>query len=82
MIQRLHLPFDSKDNVIQYDDMKKSIIGADCLIIATEWDEFKNLDWLEIKKLMNGNCIVDARNCIDPDAVKQYGFRYIGVARS
>lgn len=76
------LPFAPKDNVIQYDDMKESMIGADCLIIATEWDEFKNLDWSEIKNLMNGNCIVDARNCVDPEAVKQYGFRYIGVARS
>lgn len=77
-----HLPFYSNSNVIQYDDMKKSIIGTDCIIIATEWDEFKSLDWSEIKNIMNGDCIVDARNCIDPEAVKQHGLRYIGVARS
>lgn len=77
-----NLPFPPEDNVIQYDDMKKSIIGSDCLIIATEWDLFKHLDWSEIKNLMNGDCVVDARNCIDPEAVKQHGLRYIGVARS
>lgn len=77
-----HLPFLPKDNVIQHDDMKKSIMGTDCLIIATEWDEFTHLDWSEVKNLMNGDCVVDARNCINPEAVKQHGLRYIGVARS
>lgn len=79
---KARLPFPQKDNVIQYDDMKQSIIGTDCLIIATDWDVFKNLDWLEIKQLMKGDCIVDARNCIEPEDVEQHGLRYIGVARS
>ncbi len=77
-----HLPFSREKNVIQHDDMKKSIIGTDCVIIATDWDEFKHLDWREMKKLMKGDCIVDARNCIDPQVVEQQGLRYIGVACS
>jgi UDPglucose 6-dehydrogenase len=77
-----HLPFSKKENVIQYDDMKKSIRGTDCVVIATDWEEFKNLDWLEVKKLMKGDYIVDARNCIDPQVVEQHGLHYIGVARS
>jgi UDPglucose 6-dehydrogenase len=77
-----HLPFSSKTNVIQHSDLEKSIRGTDCVIIATDWDEFKKLDWLEVKKLMKGDWIVDARNCIDPQAVEQHGLRYIGVARS
>ncbi len=77
-----HLPFSREKNVLQHDDMKKSIIGTDCVIIATDWDEFKHLDWREMKKLMKGDCIVDARNCIDPQVVEQQGLRYIGVARS
>ena len=77
-----YLPFSKRENVTQHDDMKKSIMGTDCVIIATDWEDFKNLDLLEIKKLMKGDYIVDARNCIDPQLVEQHGLRYIGVARS
>ncbi|RID86445.1 UDP-glucose/GDP-mannose dehydrogenase family protein [Peribacillus asahii] len=79
---KARLPFAKKENVIQYENITQAITGADCIIIATDWDEFKQLDWVEIKKLMNGHCIVDARNCIDPESVEQCGLRYIGVARS
>lgn len=75
------LPISPNTNVIQYSVLEESIRDTDCLIIATEWEEFKNLDWLEIKKLMKGDCILDARNCIEPQSVLQHGLRYLGVAR-
>lgn len=77
-----HLPFPPKENIIEQDDLKQAISGADCVVIATEWNECKNLDWSEVKQLMNGDWIMDARNCLDPDSMKEHGLRYIGVARS
>ncbi|RFU66003.1 UDP-glucose dehydrogenase family protein [Peribacillus glennii] len=75
------LPFEVKDNVIQHADVDAAVFNADCVVIATDWDQFKELDWRNLKTLMKGDSILDARNCIDPQHIRQYGLRYIGVAR-
>ena len=55
--------------------------GADCLAILTEWNEFKELDFKRLKKLMRQPLIVDGRNIYDPDQMRKLGFRYLGVGR-
>ena len=55
--------------------------GADCLVVLTEWNEFKELDFKRIKKLLRQPLIVDGRNIYDPAALRKLGFRYIGVGR-
>ncbi len=55
--------------------------GADCLAILTEWNEFKELDFKRIKKLLRQPLIVDGRNIYDPQRLCALGFRYIGVGR-
>ncbi|MFP4112308.1 MAG: UDP-glucose dehydrogenase family protein [Candidatus Woesearchaeota archaeon] len=55
--------------------------GADCMILATEWDEFRALDRRKIKKLMKKPYVVDGRNIYDKDAFLKDGFRYAGVGR-
>ena len=74
------LPLTANENIIQHEKLEQALKGAECVIIATDWDEFKHLDWDMVKKLMKGNLIMDARNCIDPKMVKQAGLQYIGVA--
>ncbi|RYL89864.1 UDP-glucose/GDP-mannose dehydrogenase family protein [Sporolactobacillus sp. THM7-4] len=72
----------AQPNVKQHDHLEDSVRGADCVIIATEWDEFIHLDWQEMKRWMKGDWILDARNCIDPMTVREHGLHYLGVARS
>lgn len=55
--------------------------GADALIIATEWNEFRQLDFRRLKKLMKRPVIVDGRNIYEPDELKELGFVYRGVGR-
>jgi UDPglucose 6-dehydrogenase len=55
--------------------------GADCLAILTEWNEFKELDFPRLKKLMRQPLIVDGRNIYDPEQLRRLGFRYVGVGR-
>ena len=55
--------------------------GADCLAILTEWNEFKELDFKRIKKLLRQPLIVDGRNVYDPARMRKLGFRYIGIGR-
>ena len=54
---------------------------ADCLAILTEWNEFKELNFTRIKKLMRQPLIVDGRNLYDPDLMSKLGFRYYGIGR-
>ncbi len=76
------LPFLGEPPITQYPTLDQAVTDADCLIIATEWAEFLYLDWKKLKKLMKGNVVLDARNCIDPSKVYEHGFQYVGVARS
>ena len=55
--------------------------GADCLAILTEWNEFKELDFKRIKKLLRQPLIVDGRNIYEPKRLRAMGFRYVGVGR-
>ncbi len=55
--------------------------GAELLMILTEWDEFKWLDFRRVKELMASPVIVDTRNCLDPQVLRRLGFTYEGVGR-
>lgn len=63
------------------DDIYKTVEKADCLVIATEWKQFKEADLDKIKKLMNSPNIVDGRNVFDVQTMKDKGFNYISVGR-
>jgi len=56
--------------------------NTECLVVLTEWNEFKELDLKKIKTMMKLPNIVDARNIYDPELVKKLGFNYVGVGRS
>ncbi|MEN3013008.1 MAG: UDP-glucose/GDP-mannose dehydrogenase family protein [Endomicrobiia bacterium] len=68
---------------IEYcDSVYKVAEGCDCLAILTEWDEFKKIDLMKVKKLMNHPIIVDGRNIFEPEKLTKYGFVYIPTGRS
>jgi UDPglucose 6-dehydrogenase len=54
---------------------------ADALIIATEWAQFKHLDWRSIKDLMARPLILDGRNLLSAEEMVALGFDYHGVGR-
>jgi UDPglucose 6-dehydrogenase len=64
-----------------YDDVYNAINGADALVIMTEWNEFRALDLIRIKKLMKGNYILDTRNIINMKDLSDLGFIYDNVGR-
>ena len=61
----------------EYDAVK----GADALVIATEWNEYRSPDLPRIKQLMHGRHLFDGRNVVVPDAVVDAGLRYRGIGR-
>jgi len=55
---------------------------ADALLIVTEWNEFKQLNWEKLSRFMRQPIVVDGRNLYDPNEVEAKGFIYWGVGRS
>jgi UDPglucose 6-dehydrogenase len=58
-----------------------AIKGADAVVLVTEWQEFRDLDWGEVAAAMAGSVVVDGRNALDPAAVRAAGLAYEGVGR-
>ncbi len=54
---------------------------ADALLLITEWNEFKQLDWDRIKRYMRQPVVIDGRNLYDPTEMRNRGFIYWGVGR-
>ena len=55
--------------------------GADCLVIVTEWSEFRRPDFEKMRKLLRSPVIFDGRNLFTPEQMKQDGFTYYSVGR-
>jgi UDPglucose 6-dehydrogenase len=54
---------------------------ADVLVVLTEWDEFRWLDFDKVAGLMRRPLVVDARNLLDKPALQRRGFGYVGIGR-
>ncbi len=67
--------------VIWAEDVYETLSGADALVILTEWNEFRYLDFSEAKKLMKTPLIVDLRNLYPLEDMKTSGFVYHSVGR-
>jgi len=55
--------------------------GCDCVLVLTEWDEFRDLDLGKLKRLMKIPVIIDGRNIFKPEQMKKLGFVYKGIGR-
>jgi UDPglucose 6-dehydrogenase len=55
--------------------------GAQALVIATEWNEFRMLDMAKIRRIMRTPVLVDCRNIYEPAAMAALGFKYASVGR-
>ena len=54
---------------------------ADLVVVLTEWDEFRWLDYAKVHDLLARPAIVDCRNVLDPAPLRRRGFSYVGVGR-
>ena len=69
------------EQVVLCNNAYQVVENADAVVLATEWNEFKQLDFKKIHQLMNRKNILDGRNLWDPDYLSDLGFNYIGVGR-
>ena len=69
------------DGVEYCEDAYGVCQGAHALVFMTEWNEFRELDMMRIKELLQEPVIIDTRNIYEPEDMSQLGFRYTGVGR-
>ncbi len=70
------------DSVVYCDDAYDAATGADCLVIATEWNQFRSLNFDRLKEIMAAPVMVDLRNVCNPERMRAAGFIYDSVGRA
>jgi len=68
-------------NVIVETDPERLADGCDALVLVTDWEQFRTLDYAKMSTLMNHPVIIDGRNFLDQAALEGLGFRYVGIGR-
>jgi UDPglucose 6-dehydrogenase len=63
------------------DSAMEALAGADAAVLVTEWPEFAELDWTEVAKGMANPLLVDGRNFLDPETVRDAGITYEAIGR-
>jgi UDPglucose 6-dehydrogenase len=59
----------------------RALVGADALLIVTEWNEFREPDFTKMKKTMKQPIIFDGRNLYQPEQLRELGFTYSSIGR-
>ena len=77
----LRFPDSQLDKLAVCSTAEAACRGASALLVLTEWDEFRSADLPAVRAALLAPVIVDARNLLDPGAVRAAGFRYVGVGR-
>ena len=62
-------------------DTADALHGADCVVLVTEWQEYRDLDPVALKELVRTPLIIDGRNILDPDRWRAAGWTYKGMGR-
>ncbi len=69
-------------SIVFVESPYEAVRGADAMVIATDWREFKQIDLKRVKALMRKPYVFDGRNIYNPDWVKRAGLEYYGVGRT
>ena len=63
-------------------DAYEAASGADAVLIVTEWDDFRDLDWTRVLSLVEQPLLIDGRNMFSPEEMSERGFRYVSIGRA
>ena len=67
--------------VIVETDPERLADGCDALVVVTDWEQFRKLDYVKMAKLMNNPVMIDGRNFLDRETLLSAGFRFLGIGR-
>jgi UDPglucose 6-dehydrogenase len=64
------------------ESLQDALDGADAAILVTEWPQFADAEWASLRDRMANPLLIDGRNFLDPDALRDAGFTYEGIGRA
>jgi UDPglucose 6-dehydrogenase len=73
--------YGERADLILCPDPERALVGADALVVITEWQAFRSPDFEEIRKVLHRPVIFDGRNIYQPAWLEQQGFVYYGIGR-
>jgi UDPglucose 6-dehydrogenase len=79
--RRLYANAPNSDRLVLCSDAYQAAQGADALLIATEWKEFRSPDYDRLKEVLLQPLIFDGRNLYDPALMQRLGFEYFAIGR-
>jgi len=68
-------------NITYCQDAYEAANGADAVVLLTEWEEFRKMDWCRLATLVERPLIIDGRNALPLDDLTRNGFEYVGIGR-
>ena len=80
-IKQAQRAFSGLPGVSYADSPQAALDGADCLVILTEWKEFRSPDFDDVKRRLRTPVIIDGRNLYEPAMVRSFGLDYSGIGR-
>lgn len=77
------IPFARRliDGIEFVEDPYQALEGAEALVLVTEWNEYRSLDFSRVRKLMKSRIVIDGRNVYNRNMLEQQGFIYEGVGK-
>jgi UDPglucose 6-dehydrogenase len=79
---KMAMRFPAEDALQYVRSAYEAATEAHALLILTDWDEFRSLDWLRLRSLMRTPVIVDGRNLFAPAKMLELGFEYYSIGRA
>jgi UDPglucose 6-dehydrogenase len=73
--------YGKRNDLLLCDSADETLINADCLVIVTEWQEFRSPDFEKIKTVIKDPVIIDGRNLYDPEHLNELGIAYYAIGR-
>lgn len=70
-----------KDKIIYVKNSYEALHDSDCLLLLTEWNEFRRPDFEKVKTLLKNPIIFDGRNQYNHDKITEYGFEYYCIGK-
>jgi UDPglucose 6-dehydrogenase len=79
--QEAHRIYGDRPDLCLCESPEDALVGADALVLVTEWSVFRSPDFDQVKQLLKTPVIFDGRNIYDPQFLSKWGFRYYGIGR-
>jgi UDPglucose 6-dehydrogenase len=66
--------------VVRCESAEEVADDVDALVLVTEWQEYRELNWEAMASRMRTPLILDGRNALDRERLQRFGFRYLGIS--